>query len=142
MQAQLGAALPNSPNQNSPGTDGTANRQGILFAILVLRDAVPCNHAQAWYLRKTVNDAPGNAHGQIVQIGTGIWIRQGEDGDGINRYAMLRNCVGGGVDANEKAISPARQCLDELRIFCGVAQRIPQLVDCFVQAVIKIYKRI
>ena len=43
---------------------------------------------------------------------------------------------------SKKAVSAARERLNETGIFGGVAQRIAQALDCRVQAVVEVHKRV
>jgi hypothetical protein len=59
-----------------------------------------------------------------------ISSRLGLRARGINRF-----------DVSEKPVAAARDRLDEARALGGVAERIPNLINCFVEAVIKINNR-
>ena len=59
----------------------------------------------------------------------------------IESYVGLRARGINHFDVSEKPVAASRNRLDEARVLGRVAERIPNLINCFVEAVIKINNR-
>src|SRR6266849_11037518 len=110
--------------------------------MLVAGNAAPGNYAEIRNLRETMDDASGNANGEIFRVGVSARVGKRKHSNGLDRGATYRNGPARSVDRCEEAIATARQGFHESRIFRRITQRLPQLIYCLIQAMIEIDERV